>query len=218
MTNKIKNIYISGLLGLTTLFSANTVLAQTCVKAPDCTEIGFTKTAADCKGKTILKCPFDTNQVYCPGYEESTKTYKVGDIYVDANGIGIGVVTSVDRSGLHGRLISSTGYRGTASEAQSFCVSKTTGGLDWGAASGETICSAAKNKYISILFYTTPCNDMPTDSPDNLCDSSPVISPGSATAGICTASGFCGTWSICSGCTPHKCTQTSAMFYCEASF
>lgn len=44
--------------------------AQTCVPPPSCDTLGFTKTAADCAGKTILKCPFDTTKVYCPGVEE----------------------------------------------------------------------------------------------------------------------------------------------------
>ena len=199
------------------LLTAAPVWAQTCIKTPSCADLGYTKTAADCSGKTILKCPLDNTQVYCPGYEETLRTYKVGDTYVDANGIGVGVVTSVDSSGLHGRIISSSGYRGTASEAQSLCVSKNTGGLDWGVASGDAVCSAAKNKHISLLFYATPCSDMPDNNAD-YCASSAVISPSSETSGICTASGFCGTWSICSGCTQHKCTQTSGMFYCEASF
>ena len=114
------------------LLTAAPAAAQTCIKTPSCADLGYTKTAADCAGKTVLKCPLDNTQVYCPGYEETLRTYKVGDTYVDANGIGVGVVTSVDSSGLHGRVISSSGYRGPASEAQSLCVSKTPGDLDWG--------------------------------------------------------------------------------------
>ena len=137
MTNKIKNIYISGLLGLTTLFSANTVLAQTCVKAPDCTEIGFTKTAADCEGKTILKCPFDTNQVYCPGYEESTKTYKVGDTYYK-DGVAAGIVAVVTDGGLHGIVVSANSVSGeSVSEVKASCSAKSTVGLEWGIATCE---------------------------------------------------------------------------------
>ena len=71
--------------------TATQVAAQTCVTPPTCESLGYNKTTADCEGKTILKCPFDTSQVYCPGNnEESTITsYKVGDDYfVDGYSIG----------------------------------------------------------------------------------------------------------------------------------
>ena len=192
------------------------VTGPACVKCRGSAVINHT--CMDCKGIVNGKCDFVISQkIQIDLPVEFGATVKVGDTYVDANGIGVGVVTSVDSSGLHGRVISSSGYRGTASEAQSLCVSKTTGDLDWGVASGDAVCSAAKNKHISLLFYATPCSDMPDNNAD-YCASSAVISPSSETSGICTASGFCGTWSICSGCTQHKCTQTSGMFYCEASF
>lgn len=134
MTNKIKNIYFSGLLGLTALLSANTALAQTCVNAPDCAEIGFTKTTADCEGKTILKCPFDTNQVYCPGYEESTKTYSVGDTYYK-DGVAAGVVAVVTDGGLHGIVVNGNSVAGTSTaEVKAACAAKSTAGLEWGIA------------------------------------------------------------------------------------
>lgn len=153
MTNNAKRIYMSGLFGLTVLLAASTASAQTCVKAPDCAEIGFTKTAADCEGKTILKCPFDTNQVYCPGYEESTKTYKVGDTYYK-DGIAAGVVAVVTDGGLHGIIVSQNTVPGKSiAEVQSSCSSKTTGGLEW----GITTCENFKKVQSAI-----------GSSPDNL--------------------------------------------------
>ena len=67
------------------LLTAAPAAAQTCIKTPSCADLGYTKTAADCSGKTILKCPLDNTQVYCPGYEETLRTYKVGDTYVDCD-------------------------------------------------------------------------------------------------------------------------------------
>ena len=84
------------------LLTAAPVWAQTCIKTPSCADLGYTKTAADCSGKTILKCPLDNTQVYCPGYEESLKTYSKGDIYYDERGIGMGTVFSVDSTHRHG--------------------------------------------------------------------------------------------------------------------
>ena len=35
-----------------------------CVPA-DCNAMGYTKSASDCEGADMIKCPFDTNQVWC---------------------------------------------------------------------------------------------------------------------------------------------------------
>lgn len=39
--------------------------AQSCTTAPSCSELGYTKSASDCAGKTILYCPFDRTKAYC---------------------------------------------------------------------------------------------------------------------------------------------------------
>lgn len=102
------------------LLTAAPAAAQTCIKTPSCADLGYTKTAADCSGKTILKCPLDNTQVYCPGYEETLRTYKVGDTYVDANGIGVGTVVQVDATGKHGIMVVSAGT-GTYKEISAYC-------------------------------------------------------------------------------------------------
>lgn len=102
------------------LLTATAATAQTCIKTPSCADLGYTKTAADCSGKTILKCPLDNTQVYCPGYEETLRTYKVGDTYVDANGAGVGTVVQVDSSGKHGIMVVSAGT-GTYKEISTYC-------------------------------------------------------------------------------------------------
>jgi len=45
-----------------TVFDAR---AQTCAQAPSCPQLGYTKSVADCAGKTILYCPFDATKAYC---------------------------------------------------------------------------------------------------------------------------------------------------------
>ena len=187
MTNKIKNIYISGLLGLTTLFSANTVLAQTCVKAPDCKEIGFTKTAADCEGKTILKCPFDTNQVYCPGYEESTKTYKVGDTYYK-DGVAAGIVAVVTDGGLHGIVVSLNSVSGTSvSEVKASCSAKSTAGLEWGITTCQNFNKVKKtiNSNPEYMFTSEGCASVDYCS---IYSSSAYITDCGKVGGYCQAS------------------------------
>lgn len=57
------------------------VWAQNCSTPPSCATLGFTKSAADCSGKTILKCPFDTNKVYCDDAAAKDFEPEVGDVY-----------------------------------------------------------------------------------------------------------------------------------------
>ena len=113
------------------LLSVQSAAAQVCTTPPTCDALGYTKTEADCSGKTILKCPLDQTKVYCPGYEETQRKYKVGDTYADANGIGIGTVVKIDSSGQHGVVVAGA-YAGTVSEVNQHCMSKTAGGLEWG--------------------------------------------------------------------------------------
>lgn len=93
------------------LVGADEAWGQTCVTPPSCDALGFTKTAADCAGKTILKCPFDTSKVYCPGAEEQevTKTYNLGDTYY-SNGVPVGKVISVSncQNGGGGSMVASS--------------------------------------------------------------------------------------------------------------
>lgn len=102
MSNLRKNFYgVSlGVLAFSLVGTTN-AHAQTCVAPPNCATLGFTKTTAECTGKTILKCPFDQTAVYCPGYEESTKTYGIGDTYM-VNGAAVGKVISVSDCGAGG--------------------------------------------------------------------------------------------------------------------
>ena len=47
------------------LVTAAEASAQSCTEAPDCAELGYTKSVSDCSGKTILYCPFDSTKAYC---------------------------------------------------------------------------------------------------------------------------------------------------------
>lgn len=93
MTKLTTKIFGASLSALAFSLPATT-LAQTCIVPPTCEELGFIKTSTDCAGKTILKCPFDKAQVYCPGYEENSKTYNLGDTYL-INDIPVGKVIEV---------------------------------------------------------------------------------------------------------------------------
>ena len=64
--------------------------AQECVDAPDCTELGYTQTEADCPNGAV-KCPWNTGLVFCgcgedyqytcDGANEIAGNNKCGDYY-----------------------------------------------------------------------------------------------------------------------------------------
>ncbi len=61
------------------LASFNTQAA--CVPA-DCNAMGYTKSASDCDGSDMIKCPFDTDKVWCTeGSDVSTMAPAIGAIY-----------------------------------------------------------------------------------------------------------------------------------------
>ena len=175
-SNIISQIAFAWGLGL---MSVAPVWAQTCIKTPSCADLGYTKTEADCSGKTILKCPLDNTQVYCPSYEETLRTYKVGDTYIGKDGVGIGTVVQVDSTGKHGVVVTSGGT-GDANTATTTCAAKTAGGLNWGIASGDHTaavascypshrysgCTLISNDGIAWCYYNDYTNVWYNYSPD----------------------------------------------------
>lgn len=90
-----KTIYDRTLLlisGLSLLALAGTAAAQ-CVTPPTCSELGYTKSAAECSGHTFLKCPFNTAVGYCDLGSSSGSTtiscptgyFLYNDIYPSCN-------------------------------------------------------------------------------------------------------------------------------------
>ena len=81
-------------------------------------------------------------------------TYKVGDTYMK-DGIALGKVVEVDSSGQHGILAVAMG-QGDASTANSVCVAKTNGGLNWGLATGKHACTLVQNAGSYTDYYSSP--------------------------------------------------------------
>lgn len=100
MSNLKKNFYGVSLAVLAfSLVGTTNAHAQTCVAPPNCATLGFTKTAAECEGKDILKCPFDSNALYCPGAVPETPPvgWAIGDVY-KINNVAVGIVKSCSTS------------------------------------------------------------------------------------------------------------------------
>lgn len=108
----IKKQKFSGVSLFTLAFSflaISDTSAQTCATPPTCESLGYTLTAADCEGRTILKCPLDTSKIFCVSATEAGETGEcrnAGDIlYSDmtcsaapiSGKIAIGVVASPTR-------------------------------------------------------------------------------------------------------------------------
>lgn len=129
------------------LLTAAPAAAQTCIKTPSCADLGYTKTAANCAGQAILKCPLDNTQVYCPGTTaiNTPKTYRVGDIAP-----GGGTVVAVNSSGTEGTRVVAAGV-GAYAELRSYCASLSGSGTIWQVASSVTLEKMNK----STLFFSS---------------------------------------------------------------
>lgn len=95
MTDYNHKYFGAGLIALAFSVSAAPAAAQTCTVPPSCETLGFTLAATDCVGKTILKCPFDQNKIYCPSDDEVFQTYKLGDTF-KIDGIAVGKIIQLN--------------------------------------------------------------------------------------------------------------------------
>ena len=78
------------LLGTSLIVASSAYAEFDCTKQPTCADLGYLQTATDCAGKNMLKCPFDTDKVFCTGESSGGSTGQgcdtVGDIlYSDLN-------------------------------------------------------------------------------------------------------------------------------------
>ena len=55
---------LMGFVGLSLGWGA-VAQAQTCTRLPTCEELGFTKSEAQCNGKSMVRCPLNKGKVYC---------------------------------------------------------------------------------------------------------------------------------------------------------
>ena len=107
MKKELKRILGASFLTIAFSFIGNTsALAQTCATPPTCESLGYTLTASQCTGRTVLKCPLDTSKIFCVSAAEAGETTdcaNVGDIlYSDmtcsttpiSGKVAIGVVAS----------------------------------------------------------------------------------------------------------------------------
>ncbi len=81
------------LLGTSLIVASSAYAEFDCTKIPTCADLGYLQTATDCAGKNMLKCPFETDKVFCESESSSDgieankpQNCAVGDIlYSDLN-------------------------------------------------------------------------------------------------------------------------------------
>ena len=161
------------------LLSLQSAAAQVCTTPPTCDALGYTKSEADCSGKTILKCPLDQTKVYCPSADEisSSGTYKVGDVYTNAAGVALGTILALDQTKQHGTVITRSSRNGSYDEAFTHCenLGASTGGYIWSLPTKEEMANACRVripgfsdgvKYLiqekGKVWQNYPSNDSPT--------------------------------------------------------
>ena len=148
--------------------------------------------STDCGSTFDVFCVLDMSNLTggtTPTPTPTPTTYKVGDTYVK-DGIALGKVVEVDSTGQHGILAVAMG-QGDASTANSICVSKTNGGLNWGLASGKHACALDRGSgsCFDCTYHTS------------------------------TGSGYCSGGSIDGVCGSKSCTSSTVTgFVCEAPF
>ena len=86
--DKVMKKYL--LLGTSLIVASSAYAEFDCTKIPTCADLGFTMSATDCAGKNMLKCPFETDKVFCESESSGGSTGQgcdtVGDIlYSDLN-------------------------------------------------------------------------------------------------------------------------------------
>lgn len=77
MNNKLKKFINFVTIINVIIFSSQSVLGQDCRIVPTCESLGYSQSAVDCKEGEMLKCPFDTNKVFC---KSKCKSSNIGDI------------------------------------------------------------------------------------------------------------------------------------------
>ena len=74
------NYFLPCFVSAAAILAAGGALAQQCVQAPSCAELGYTKSASECSGKTALYCPFDKTKAYCADDVDCGEKAIVGEI------------------------------------------------------------------------------------------------------------------------------------------
>ncbi len=59
------NYFLPCFVSAAAILAAGGALAQQCVQAPSCAELGYTDSVADCTDNGVLYCPFDKSKVFC---------------------------------------------------------------------------------------------------------------------------------------------------------
>ena len=120
------------LAGASVLVLASFNTQASCVPA-NCNTLGYTKSAADCDGSDMIKCPFDTDKVWCMGEAEPT-TPEPGLIYYSDGTFSKKVLSGKTPVGIIAYV---DGY-------QSFLISLDETSTKWKESGAETeICNAA---------------------------------------------------------------------------
>lgn len=62
-----KTSLLAGAALLLGAYTATAAEDYTCATPPTCAELGYDQSPSDCAGKKTIKCPFDTEKVFCGG-------------------------------------------------------------------------------------------------------------------------------------------------------
>ncbi len=72
------NYFLPCFVSAAAILAAGGALAQQCVQAPSCIELGYTDSVSDCADDGVLYCPFDKTKVFCREINATSETPDTG--------------------------------------------------------------------------------------------------------------------------------------------
>ncbi len=150
----------------------------TCVPA-DCSAMGYTKSASDCDGSDMIKCPFDTNKVWCVATGGSAANPVPGMILYSDGTISNDVISSKTPVGVVAYV----------DENRRFAVALTETMTEWGGYGYDVSCLTNMNFFQAQSDFNgasnTQCliNDSQSHPAAEYCNTYKPVSSGTGASG-----------------------------------
>ncbi len=167
------------LAGVSVAVLASFQAQAACVPA-DCSAMGYTKSASDCEGTDMIKCPFNTNQVWCAAAGGSTANPEPGMILYSDGTVSWDVISGKTPVGIVAYVEGATRF--------AVALEETT--AEWGDSSYFVSCltdnsssSSAQTDFRGAANTQCLINDRQSHPAAEYCNSYKPVSSGTGSSG-----------------------------------
>ena len=167
------------LAGVSVAVLASFQAQAACVPA-DCSAMGYTKSASDCEGTDMIKCPFNTNQVWCAAAGGSTANPEPGMILYSDGTTSWDIISGKTAVGVVAYVEGSTRLAITLEETET----------EWGGSSYGVSCltdnsssSSAQTDFRGAANTQCLINDRQSHPAAEYCNSYKPVSSGTGSSG-----------------------------------